>query len=93
VDGRSRVVGTWMVNDAAERQVALEGVGGFKNTTSSNIFCVAPALKFWCTYRTCQTWPADVKHYSIGAFWSCISFSILSLHKALKLSFAAFNIG
>ena len=27
---RSRVVGTWMVNDAAERQVALEGVGGFK---------------------------------------------------------------
>ena len=27
--GRSRV-GTWMVNDAAERQVALEGVGGFK---------------------------------------------------------------
>ena len=45
VDGRSRV-GTWMVNDAAERQVALEGVGGFKNTTSSNIVGVAPALKF-----------------------------------------------
>jgi len=43
---RSRVVGTWMVNDAAERQVALEGVGGFKNTTSSNIVGVASALKF-----------------------------------------------
>ena len=43
VDGRSRV-GTWMVNDAAERQVALEGVGGFKNTTSSNIVGVAPTV-------------------------------------------------